>query len=260
MNYKSINNDFISQNNARILSSFNIQPRYVPEPQPDKYNNKLEKEPKKNEMNDNVKKWLWAVYTHQYRKKKTALYKLAGFSIGGTGKRAAEYCENNNLVKNIKPGFGSGSPQYPILLPEAYQILGIQEKKFYGKGAGYEHVLYQHLFAEHFSELKPVIELYRNGKHIDVAIETNEILLAIEVAMTSVNEKENIHKDFLKAMADFVLVACINDKVQKEVQEIILEMPEQIRDKTQVYLLSKLLNKDPHRLIENFKQKGVYYG
>lgn len=245
MSYNTALDHFIMENNTRILSGFQIQPRYKPEPA---QSTKTNQKDLNGNMNDNTKNWLMAVNLNQYKKTQTEIYKLAGFSAG-TGSRISQFCEKNNLVKTIQVKFGRGSPKYPVLLPEAYKVLGIQEKKFYGKGAGHEHILCQHLIAEHFSEYKPVIELNRNNKFIDVGIETNEFLLCIEVALTAVHEKENIEKNFYLAKADFVIVACKDEKVQKEVQAIVLEMSEQIRNKTKVYLLSKILSKRPEEII-----------
>ncbi|MBU4000553.1 hypothetical protein KKG29_05305 [Patescibacteria group bacterium] len=245
MNFRNINDEFINQNNARILSSIEIQPRYMPE-------KKTQEKPDKADVSDDIKTFLMTANTCQYRNTLTEINKLAGFSAG-TGSRIAHYCEKKNLIKILQVKFGRGRPKYPVLLPDAYEILGINEKKFYGKGAGSEHILYQHLIKQYFSDHKPIIELNRNDKFIDVAINKNDLLVCIEVAMTSVNERENIHKDFSKAKADFVIVACIDQKVLKEVKEIVSDLPENIRNKTQAILLSELLSKKPGEFIESLQ-------
>ena len=107
----------------------------------------------------------------------------------------------------------------------------------------------QHFTADHFSEYKAVIELFTNGKHIDVAIQINDFLVCIEIAMTSANEKINIEKDFALAKADFVVVACKDEKVLKQVLEIASDMPEHIKSRTYVWLLSELLNTHPQEFI-----------
>ena len=263
MNYRNEPDDIIKQNNSRILSGFQIQPRYRFKPtqktnQEDTDKGDLNEKPKKadqkdtdkNKVSDNTKNFLMSGNLYQYKKTLTEICKLAGFSAG-TGSRISQYCVKNGLVKIIQIKLGKGSPKYPVLLQEAYKILGIKEKKFYGKGAGYEHVLCQHIIAEHFLEYKPKIELYRGGKFIDVGIETNKLLVGFEVAMTSAHEKENIEKDFFKAKVDFVIVACINDIVLKEVQKIVLEMPEEIKSKTKVCLISKILKAESEEILSN---------
>jgi len=227
------------QNNELILSSFpDVIPRYVPEEKT---------EPETVSISDNIKEFLMVVNLNQYKKTLTEIYKLGNFSAG-TGSRVAKDCEKKNLIKIIQVTFGRGRPRYPVLLPEAYKLLNIKEKKFYGKGAGFEHILTQHLIAEHFSDYKPEIELNRNNKFIDIAINTNELLIAIEVAMASVHEKENIEKDFAKAKADFVIVACKDKKVLKAVQEIIAKIP--AKNKTIALLVSELLNKKSDEVID----------
>lgn len=251
MSYSKISDEIIAYNNARILSRMTMQERHIIEPEVAKA---LQKEVIK--ISDNTRKWLMIVDGYQYRKTQTKLYELAGFS-SGTGSRIAKECEKRNFVKSIKAKISRGNPKYPVLLPNGYAALGIQEKRFYSKGAGYEHRLYQYQLAEHFCDYYPEIELNRNEKFIDVGIETNEMLLAIEVAMTSVHEKENLEKDFFKAQADYVIVACKDKKVMKEVEETVTGMAEEIQGRTRVYLISELLNTDADAVMSELESKVV---
>jgi hypothetical protein len=251
MSLLAINELFVKENNARILSAFKTQPRYVPVKH-------AQEKPDKPRVSDDAKTWLMTASRWQYKKTVTEIQKLAGFPAG-TGSRIAKECEKRNLVKLLQVTFGRGRPKYPVLLPEAYKILGIQEKKFYGKGAGYEHVLFQHLTAQNFEEFNPVIELNRGGKFVDVAIEANEKLIAIEVAMTAVHEKDNIQKDFSKANADFVIVACKDAKVLVQVQNTIADMPGHIRDKTRICLLAELLKKRPDEFIDSLAENNKLF-
>ena len=84
-----------------------------------------------------------------------------------------------------------------------------------------------------------------------MAVETNEKLTCIEVAMTSAHERENIEKDFHLAKAHYVIVACKDAKVLKEVQAIVSQVPEHIRNKTTACLLSELLNTKPEEFIDD---------
>ena len=244
----------INANNARIASQFpEVIPRYVPEP-PKAENQEPPKSEKADvkETKDKIKELLMAIYHLQYKKTSTEIYKLSGLPAG-TGSRLLAECEKNNLIKLIQLR-GRGNPKYPILTAKAYEVLGMQEKKFYGKGAGDEHVLWQHLIAEKFSKFKPIIEKVKEGKSIDVAIQTNELLICIEVAMTASNEKSNIEKNFEFAKADFVVIACKDNKVEDSVQAIVQDMPEHIKSKTEVYLLSELMSLKPDEFVENIEQ------
>ena len=241
MNFYNIDVDMIRKNNARFLEPYKIQQRYVPPA-------REQEKPDKDAVNDLQKQFLMAVHNSQYKMTLTETCKSAGLPAG-TGSRIANGCVKENLVKIIQPPFGRGRPKYPVLLPDGYKALGVQEKKYFGKGAGHEHILYQHLIAELFSDYKPVIELFRNGKHIDVALETNEFLLAMEVAMSSVHEQENIEKDITLAKANVVIVACINDKILKDVQNIVSQLPENIKNITEACLISLLLKKNPDEIV-----------
>jgi len=168
MNFFS--DDFIDQNNARIFSLYEIQPRYVSQDQ--KQEEKCREESFADKVSDEMKSFLMSVYPNQYIPEMTLtnVCKYAGFP-GGTGSRIVKKCLRMNLIKII--------------------------------------------------------------------------------AMTSVHEKENIEKDINLARADYLIVACINQKVFKEVQDIIKEMPEYLKNKTEVYLISELLKINPDEFIKN---------
>ncbi len=201
-------------------------------------------------LDSKARDFLMAVNLNQYKATLTQIYALSNLPLG-TGYRIAKACERNNMIKIIKTRFGKGSPSYPVLLPDAYSLLGIKEKKFYGKGAGIEHVLYQHLIKNHFSSLNPTIELNRGGKFIDVGIILGENLIAIEVAMTVVNEKANIEKDINVAKADFVIVACKDEKVKGHVEKIAMEAQEDLRARAKVCLIGELLKISSEELVES---------
>jgi predicted AAA+ superfamily ATPase len=191
-----------------------------------------------------MKAFLWSVNLYQYQKTLTEICKLASFTAG-TGSRLAKRCEKRNLIKVVQIKIGKGSPKYPVLLQPAYETLGIKEKHFWGKGAGHEHVLYQHLIAKHFSEILPearvTIELHRGEKHIDVGIETNERLIAVEVAMTSSHEIINIQKDMQNAKADLVIVACKDERVTDVVHTKLSQLSSELRNKVRVCLVGEVL-------------------
>jgi len=106
------------------------------------------------------------------------------------------------------------------------------------------------LIADHFKQFKPKVELHQNKKFIDVAIKTNESLIAFEVAMTSTHEKVNLEKDVYQAKASVVVVACRNKSVLKQVEKIISDMAGDIRSKAHAVLVSELIKKDPVAYIQ----------
>lgn len=244
--------DNINVNDPLIQSLLSkVKKRYVSESDVIRTQN-IEEEKPKIKITDKEKILLDAIFYFQHKReyRTTEIYKIAKLPLS-TGSTMLGKLVNKNLVKAIEVPLGKKGrpPKYLVLLPEGYKVMG-RDSQFYGKGAGPEHILFQHLIAEHFSEQKPVIEFNRNNKFIDVAIETNEFLLCIEVAMTSVHERVNIEKDFNLAKADFVIVACKDKKVLKAVQNITIELPELSQIKTEVCLVSELLSRDVDEYIE----------
>ncbi len=235
--------EFIMQNNARILSLFRIQPRYRYKP-----HSEPEVRKHKKELSDDEKRMLMAVNIYQYRKSMTEITKATGFSAGKSS-RMLNALERAGMVKIISISKGRGISRYPVLLEPAYRILGIEPRKFSGRGAGHEHVLWQHLLAEHFLSFSPRIEFSRNNKFIDLAFETGGFLVGIEVALASVHEQENIRRDFEIAAVDFVVVACRNRTVANEVLAVVSGMDAETRQKTRVCLLGSIISSNPEEFV-----------
>jgi hypothetical protein len=233
----NIDNDFIIQNNARILSGFSFQPRQFPEHK--------QEEKEKPEAGEKLKvderRFLSCVFTHLYRKTLTEIYSEIGFSAS-KGTRISKKLERILLIKIFNIAKGKGVSKYPVILSDAYKMLDVEERKFEGKGCGYEHLIWQHILASHFKEQKAKIELIRASKSIDVAFEYQNKLIAIEVAMSSAHEKENIEKDINFARADSVIIGCKDEKVLSEVNAIIRELAEELKSKARAFLLSKILS------------------
>jgi hypothetical protein len=257
----NFSDEFIRTNNALILSQWKVKPSYAPDkktaeksaenPKPGASPPK-ETVHKSDSFGDSIKGFLMAVYHNEYRMTLTPICIAAGLPAG-TGSRIAEVCVKRNLIIIIQLKFGRGRPKYPVLLPDGYALLGVQPRIPLGRGAGYEHTLYQHLIEKHFKEFKPTIELNRNDKFIDVAIESYEGLICIEVAMTAVHEAVNIEKDIIQARAQAVIVACLDEKVLTDVRKIIPQIAEEYRIKTQVMLIQELLKMNPEKLLDTIQ-------
>ena len=193
------------------------------------------------DITDKMKEWLAIVNIHQYRKSLVEVNQAAGIP-NSTGSRLNDKAERMNLIEVIK----FGNRKYPILLDKGYEALGVEPKTFYGKGAGRKHVLIQYLIAGHFQNYNPIIEKVIMGKSVDVVIQYNGSVVAVEVAMTSVNERQNIEKD-IAANVDGVIVACDTGKVRQEVVRIISDFPGQ---KIMAITAAELLRKDPDQIIK----------
>lgn len=241
MNFK---NDFIMQNNARILAGFRFQPRYRPEYKQE------ERQKSESKLTADERRFLMCVYTYLYKATLTEIYSMIGLSAS-KGTRISKKLERNLLVKifSINKGRG-GASKYPVFLSDAYKTLNLEERKFEGKGCGYEHLIWQHVYADQFKESKAVIELNRGNKCIDVAFEYQGKLIAIEIAMSSAHEKENIEKDINLAKADLILIGCKDEKVLNEVNAIIQELDTEFKSKARAFVLSKILSMDIEALVK----------
>lgn len=143
-------------------------------------------------------------------------------------------------IEEINLGGRGGLTKFLVLTKKGYEAIGMQEKKHAGKGAGFEHEFWQNKIAEHLKKqgYKAEIEKNLNNKFIDLAIETEKGIIAIEIAITSEHEKENISKD-IEAGCYFVIIACKNDKIKEEVEKIMEQ--HEYKNKIRVCLASDLL-------------------
>lgn len=228
-----------------------VKPHYITDDDIDKMNQESQNPTSTiaNSVEDVDKKLLMTVYSHPF-KKKTEIYKLANISAG-TAHRSVKRCVKNSLVEIVRPNLGKGRAQYLFLLPLAYEVLGVKDQKLMGKGAGFEHTLYQNLIAERFAEFDPVIEGNRNGKSMDVLLQTERHLIAVEVAMTPDHEKVNIEKDLLKGGVDLVIIGCKNRPALDKVSRIINGLPEEVATRAKAYLLSEILKMEPNQILHH---------
>ncbi len=204
------------------------------------------------DLSDNEKKLLDIIYLLQNNIKfsKAEIYKIAKLP-SSTASKTLKRLEDIGLVKSInvkiKKGKGASS-QFPVLTDYAYKATG-KQKKSIGKGAGAEHELYQVVIADHLCNYKPEIEKIVAEKSIDVSIEANGRFICIEVQVSIVHIKENIEKDILMARANLVIIVSNDKTIKSKAESIIKDLPEKMKNRTQNYLLSEILTKDPDKFI-----------
>jgi hypothetical protein len=245
-----IDNYFIKNNNERILSSFSSQQRMIQQrcfAKKEEVKEELQVEGEI-KLSADEKKFLMCVFTHLYKLTMTEIYKEIGLSAC-KGTRISKKLEKDLLIKIINITKGKGVSKYPVLLEDAYKILNVEQKKFEGKGCGYEHLIWQHILSGHFKEYKAIIELNRGDKCIDVAFEYESKLIAIEVAMTSAHEKANIEKDIGMAKAGLVIIGCKDGKVLDEVNAIIGELVDDLKSKARAFILSRILGMNVEEIL-----------
>lgn len=243
----NIDKEFITQNNARILSGFSFQQRYRP------FHNEKKENAKEHDgeirLSADERRFLLCIWSYQYKSTLTEIYSSIGFSAS-KGTRIAKKLEREYLIKIFNIVKGKGVSKYPVLLSDSYTALNVEEKKFEGKGCGYEHLIWQHILAGHFRGYKAVIELNRGNKCIDVAFEYEGRLIAVEVAISSAHEKANIEKDIQMARASLVIIGGRDEKVLDEVNSIIKELDGNFKDKAKAFLLSRILTLDLDGLVK----------
>jgi len=252
--HQTITPEFIRENNLRLLAGVEIRHRYVfgDEVVADSVDDSPG-DMSQVAVDNDMKTFIVNVFPAQYRATLTQVYRKAGFSAG-KGNRVAERCVKSNLIKIIKSRFGRGNPRYPILLPLAYEVLGIDELQFRGKG-GYEHRLYLHLIEDRFSVYSAVIEFERGGKAADVGVETNEGLFLIEVEMSkSPHIRDNIVLDHEKCRASYLVVCAIDDGVLEAVRDTISQCPATIKEKTEGVLVKEILSQPASVFVGKIQQ------
>lgn len=228
----NITENDLRQNNARILSAFDVQERYALQ---------KKKMPNKPKATEKIKGWLRKVCPFQYRKTITEICELTR-TPNSTGSTINKAAEEQKLITVLK----DGNKRYPVLTEDGYAMLGDKPEKFHGRGAGQYHVFYQYRLQDHLWYFRPVIELQRKGRFTDIGIQLRDCsLICIEIAMTSNNERSNILKAVHDMKAQLVIVSCHSDKIKKEVEEIVFEMKESVRNKVLICKTSDLLAMDP---------------
>ena len=199
--------------------------------------------------NEDKLKLLKTIEGYELKKMKSEIFKKSGFS-SGKANRLYNQCVEEGLVKNIK-GDGKGSPQFSMLTKDARKKYGLQKKEYYSKGASAEHFVSTHQLATRFSG---ETEFYNNGKHYDIGIKSTKGLLAIEVQRSYKWAKENLIKD-INTGADFVILAATNKQVKTKIEKEISSLPEHFKNRSDVYLVSELLNADPSKILNKYMDK-----
>ncbi|MEO0075361.1 MAG: hypothetical protein ABIK31_04540 [candidate division WOR-3 bacterium] len=195
-------------------------------------------------------------------------YKSMNLSAG-KGTRIVKSLVRKNLCKIVEINLGGkgGNTKFLILTEKAFETIVMPEQQFHTKGGGFEHYFWQFKLAEHFKTMnkdwKVNIERQIMNKFIDIVIETKDKIIGIEVALTSVNEAINIQKN-IEAGCDFVIIACKNNKILEEVEQIKNNLEQSKKNKVGICLLNKLLkcnsiseviDSDLLPLIENSKER-----
>lgn len=154
--------------------------------------------------------------------------------------------EKKDLGKILKIHFGGrgSSCKYIAFSDEGFEAIGMKPDFKINK-SNFEHSCWQDRISKHFEkdckvEKEKILRAKGREKKIDVALETESGIIALEVAMTSAYEKQNIIRD-LEAGCIRVIVACKNKKVLEEVKEIIAGLDSEMQSKATACLLTEII-------------------
>lgn len=139
---------------------------------------------------------------------------------------------------NINLGGRGGMAKLFALTDKGFKAINKPKKHKIDK-SNFEHSFWQNRIAEHFKDYKPKIERIIKGKRIDVAIEYDGKLIAVEVAMTSAYEKQNIIKD-IGVGCESVIIACKDKNVLEKVKGIVAELNKEMQEKVNICLLVEI--------------------
>lgn len=157
------------------------------------------------------------------------------------GTKLVKNLQDKGLCKTIEINLGGRGKlsKYLAFTNEGFKAIGMQEK-YKINDSNFEHSFWEDRIDGHFgNECKTAIEKMVKGKEIDVVLEIEAGIIAIEVAMTSAYEKENIIRD-IKAGCLKVIVACKNKKVLEEVESIIAGLDSEMQSKAKACLLTEI--------------------
>jgi hypothetical protein len=168
------------------------------------------------------KELLMDIYLHPYDFK-TQHYKNVGLSAGnGTAIFKSLVSKGLCIEEEINLGGRGGLSSIPVLTESGHQAIGMQPKTHIGRGAGFQHEYWQVKISEHLKKAghkKVEIEKNLNSKFVDIAVETEKGVVAIEIAITSEHEKINVEKD-LEAGCKKIIIACTNKAVLEQVSSL----------------------------------------
>lgn len=163
----------------------------------------------------------------------------------GKGSRLINRLLNTGLIEKIEINLGGrgGSTKFLALTKKGFELIELPIKQGFSRGGGFEHTFWQFAIAKHLRKItdsKVSMEKNLKGKFIDIVVELQDKLIAIEIQIDASHTKENIEKDIASG-CNLVLIGCKDKKVQKQVKAIIESLKEDIKNKVKVYLLPELL-------------------
>ena len=192
----------------------------------------------------------------------TQRYKEKTLSAG-RGNSIVNLLVRKGFCRKIEISLGGrgGLAKYLEISDSGYKAIEMPKKVSLGRGAGFEHCFWQWDIFELLNSINKEykkgwrIEIERNikEKFVDIAIERQDgNIVAIEVAVSAVNEKTNLEKD-IKAGCSLVVIACKSKDVFDKVKEIIENTDIIMKEKVKLELVQDILR---NNLLEKLIESG----
>jgi len=176
----------------------------------------------------------------------TERYRTLGMSIG-QGDRLVDSIDNKVLINTYEinlSGRGANT-KFLDLTQKGYSSINMVPKKRISKGGGFLHQRVQNRIAGNLKQIPEIknitIEAMLNNKAIDIlAVLIDNKKLAFEIAMSPLNELNNVQKD-LAAECDFVFIVCKDKKVGEKVNELIAQLNDNEKALIKVCIVYQIL-------------------
>lgn len=211
-----IDDDFISQNNARIFSTFETQLRLKPE---SAQSGKKAREVCNKEMD------MLLDINNRFDVTSSQRAKDLGLSAG-VSNRVYKSIEKEQLVESIflnPTGKSGGLSKFHELTDKGYKAINRPVHKKYSGGKGIKHVFLQRYFKKRLPALgfKEIgIEKEFCGKKIDVFCKYHELKIAIEICISTMQtEHINVLKNIDKC--DLIMIVCPDKKTKQKLEKVL---------------------------------------
>lgn len=205
-------------------------------------------------LSDDERRLFYNIYDDPF-KNITERYKgLRGFTAAKIMDLVKKF-ERKGLIKaiEISEGKKGNVPKYIAFTKEGFKAINV-EPNHKIDDSNFEHSfwqkkIYNHFGKEYKAEEEKIVYYNEKEKRIDVGVEFDAKLIAIEVAMTDAYEKQNIIRD-LGAGCFFVIIGCKNDLVLNSVSKIIEGIDEKKKSKARALLLKEITKYSIKELIK----------
>lgn len=198
-----------------------------------------------NDMDDIERAFLFDVYNRPLVGL-TDRYKTLGLSIRQGNFLVATLKDKGLIIiHEINLTGRGGSTKFLELTDTGHKMIGVNSKTHIGKGAGFLHELLQIKVAENLQNMPEVkqvsIEGIVHGKSIDILAEMADgSKIGIEVAMSSINELNNLRKDF-DVNCDYVISVAKDRIIKDEVEKLIENLSADEKNKILVCIAYQIL-------------------